>query len=98
MDASTRAPATTLIFFHAKQILSQLDVGKRHHNPECDDVGAPHKHKWTDRFKDKWAYEPEEMGTRGSIAEVFAAFLVECNIVLEGNFIEPPRSYQEALL
>ncbi len=27
-----------------------LDLGKDHHNPQCDQVGEKHKHKWTEQF------------------------------------------------
>jgi hypothetical protein len=32
-----------------------LDLGKDHHNPQCQQVGDCHKHRWTERFRDKEA-------------------------------------------
>ena len=86
----------TFILFCGRLNLRRLDVGKRHHNPECDDVGSPHKHRWTDRFRDKWAYEPPEMENKSSICDTFTTFLAECNIALEGRFAEPPQVYHPA--
>ena len=78
--------------------LRRLDIGKRHHNPTCEDVGTIHKHTWTDEFHDKWAYEPPEIEETNTIREVFTAFLTECNIAVNGRFVEPPQEYQEVLL
>jgi len=88
----------TFILFCGRLNLRRLDVGKRHHNPECDNVGTPHKHIWTDRFRDKWAYEPSELNDTESIGDVFLKFLAECNIILEGRFVEPPRAYQRRFI
>ena len=38
-----------------------LDMGKEHHNPTCDLVGETHKHRWSERFRDKEAYVPEDI-------------------------------------
>ena len=38
-----------------------LDIGKDHHNPECERVGEKHKHRWTERYKDKLAYVPHDI-------------------------------------
>ena len=88
----------TFILFCGRLNLRRLDVGKHHHNPECEDVGTPHKHRWTDRFRDKWAYEPAEMNNGDPIGDTFANFLAECNITLEGRFVEPPQVYQRRLI
>jgi len=87
----------TFIFFHGRLNLRRLDVGKRHHNPECDNVGSVHKHKWTDRFRDKWAYEPSDIQDSASIRENLLKFLAQCNITLDGHFVEPPQIYQGRL-
>ena len=26
-----------------------LDLGKDHHNPQCEQVGEKHKHRWSER-------------------------------------------------
>lgn len=38
-----------------------LDLGKDHHNPQCDLVGEKHKHHWTEQFRDKQAYAPADI-------------------------------------
>jgi hypothetical protein len=88
----------TFILFCGRLNLRRLDVGKHHHNPECDNVGTPHKHRWTDRFRDNWAYEPPEMDDMDSISDTFAKLLTECNITLDGRFVEPPHAYQRRLI
>jgi len=30
-----------------------LDLGKDHHNPQCEQVGEKHKHRWSERYGDK---------------------------------------------
>ncbi len=32
-----------------------LDLGKDHHNPQCEQVGEKHKHKWSELYRDKEA-------------------------------------------
>jgi len=88
----------TFILFCGRLNLRRVDVGKHHHNPDCDNVGTPHKHTWTERFRDKWAYKPPEMKNTDSIGNTFAQLLTECNITLDGRFVEPPRAYQRRLI
>ncbi len=88
----------TFILFYGRLNLRRLDMGKTHHNPGCDNVGSPHKHTWTDRFRDKLAYMPSDMKATDSLGDIFAKFLAECNIVLEGRFKEPPQSYQRRFI
>ncbi len=38
-----------------------LDLGKDHHNPTCNHVGEKHKHRWTEEFRDKDAYVPDDI-------------------------------------
>jgi hypothetical protein len=35
-----------------------LDLGKDHHNPDCNFVGERHKHRWNQPVRDKEAYVP----------------------------------------
>ena len=30
-----------------------LCMGKDHHNPQCNQVGEKHKHRWSERYRDK---------------------------------------------
>jgi hypothetical protein len=88
----------TFVLFYGRVSLRRVDVGKRHHNPECDNVNTPHKHRGTDRFRDRWAYEPSEMGDTDSIRDTFVKFLTECNVNLEGRFVEPPQAFQRSMI
>jgi len=85
----------TFILFCGRQNLRRLDAGKRHHNPECDNTTPFHKHKWTDRFRDKWAYDVSPVS---SISDAFHLFVEECNIQLHGSFKAPPSAYQRRLI
>ena len=38
-----------------------LDLGKDHHNPQCQQVGEKHKHSWSERYRDKEAYVPTDV-------------------------------------
>lgn len=35
-----------------------LCLGKDHHNPQCNQVGPKHMHRWTEQYRDKEAYVP----------------------------------------
>lgn len=55
------------------------------------DSFIPFKAVWTDKYKDKWAYEPNDITTGASIEQIFYEFLKECNIIYIGNkFTIPP--------
>lgn len=41
-----------------------LDLGKGHHNPQCQQVGDKHKHRWTEQFRDKAACVPEDRSSQ----------------------------------
>ncbi|MBM3298968.1 MAG: hypothetical protein FJY85_03340 [Deltaproteobacteria bacterium] len=88
----------TFILFHGRTNLRRLDVGKIHHNPECDNVGAVHKHRWTDRYHDKWAYVPSDVDSSALLDGVFRAFLSECRTELEARFVNPPGYGQRRLI
>jgi hypothetical protein len=38
-----------------------LDLGKDHHNPSCQNVGEKHKHTYTEQYRDKDAYVPQDI-------------------------------------
>ena len=92
----------TFIIFLGRLNLRRLDIGRRHPNPKGSpgkrDVGIVHKHTWTDLYQNRWAYEPEDMKPSDSIAQTFHKFRRECNIALEGIFVEPPRTLQGRLI
>ncbi len=76
-----------------------LDLGKDHHNPQCNQVGERHKHRWTEQFRDKEAYVPEDITADPSQpAEVWRQFCAEARIDHQGRMIAPPPSTWELFL
>jgi len=67
-----------------------LDLGKDHHNPQCNQVGEKHKHRWTEQFRDKEAYVPEDITCEASDpVGVWRQFCQEANLVHEGDMPVP---------
>jgi hypothetical protein len=74
-----------------------LDLGADHHNPDCNFVGAKHKHRWMEPFGDKHAYSPPDITAElDDPAGVWQQFCAEANIEHRGS-LEPPPSLQEDL-
>lgn len=68
-----------------------LDLGKDHHNPECDQVGEKHKHKWTEQFRDKQAYVPDDIVALVSDpVAVWQQFCDEAGLAHDGDLAAPP--------
>jgi hypothetical protein len=67
-----------------------LDLGKDHHNPQCDQVGEKHKHKWTENLRDKEAYVPNDVTESASDpVAVWNQFCAEANLTHNGTMIAP---------
>lgn len=76
-----------------------LDLGKDHHNPQCDRVGERHKHRWTEAFRDKEAYVPEDITASATEPwEVWAQFCTEAGIHHQGRMLAPPPQTGELFL
>ena len=76
--------------------VSGLCYGTDHHNPSCENTGEKHKHRWTDSYKDKDAYVPNDI--TAVITEtclVWRQFCEEANIEHNGDFAEPPPKQEE---
>ena len=68
-----------------------LDLGKDHHNPQCNQVGEKHKHRWTEQFRDKEAYIPEDIDAPASDpVTVWEQFCAEANLKHNGKMVPPP--------
>ena len=68
-----------------------LDLGKDHHNPKCEQVGDKHKHHWSERYRDKEAYVPEDISASASEPMVvWKEFCTEAGIQHEGTMRQPP--------
>ena len=73
-----------------------LDLGKDHHNPQCNQVGEKHKHVWTERFRDKEAYVPADITASASDpVAVWGQFCVEAEITHNGTMFPPSPSIGE---
>lgn len=73
-----------------------LDMGKDHHNPQCHRVGEKHKHKWTEKYRDKEAYVPEDITESiSNPPAVWRQFCAEANIRHDGKMYTPPLLQEE---
>lgn len=67
-----------------------LDLGKDHHNPECNQIGEKHKHRWTETLRDKEAYVPDDITVDASDpVGAWKQFCVEANLRHVGNMARP---------
>ncbi len=75
-----------------------LDLGKDHHNPQCNQVGDKHKHRWTEQFRDKEAYVPDDITEPASDpVAVWRQFCAEAKMTHQGT-MHQPRPWEEDLL
>ena len=76
-----------------------LDLGKDHHNPECTQVGEKHKHTWTEQFRDKEAYVPDDITEAASDPRaVWRQFCGEANLTHDGTLHAPPLHQEDLFL
>lgn len=68
-----------------------LDLGKDHHNPDCNHVGEKHKHRWNEPVRDKEAYVPGDITAPVTDAvAVWRQFCAEASISHQGMMHTPP--------
>ena len=86
------AQTLTYAIIHASsRRIYALDLGKDHHNPSCTHVGDKHKHRWTDRFRDKDAYVPDDITQPATNPfAVWKEFCAEAKITHQGVMHAPP--------
>ena len=76
-----------------------LDLGKDHHNPQCNQVGEKHKHKWTEQFRDKQAYVPDDITEAASDPQaVWKQFCGEARLSHNGTLPAPPLQQEDLFL
>lgn len=98
---SYNAPAGTLSYTlvhrnHGR--IYALDLGKDHHNPTCNHVGEKHKHRWTEEFRDKDAYVPDDITAPPECPQdVWREFCAEARIQHMGVLHAPPIVQEELL-
>ena len=67
-----------------------LDLGADHHNPSCERVGDKHKHRWTEAFRDKEAYVPDDVTAPWNApVAVWKQFCKEANLRHVGRLAAP---------
>lgn len=73
-----------------------LDLGKDHHNPQCNQVGEKHKHRWTDKYRDKEAYDAVDIiASAVDPVAVWTQFCKEAKITHQGRMTPPPPRSRE---
>lgn len=73
-----------------------LCLGIDHHNPTCQNIGEKHKHRWTDKYRDKEAYVPGDI--TASVADplaVWRQFCTEALLTHNGRMYSPPVPLQQ---
>jgi hypothetical protein len=76
-----------------------LDLGKGHKNPTQEQVGEKHKHKWTEQFRDKEAYVPDDITESASNPKaVWSQFCIEAKIEHQGVMKALPSIQQNLFL
>ncbi|ANV86322.1 MULTISPECIES: DUF6978 family protein [unclassified Picosynechococcus] len=67
----------------------RLDMGQTHRNPDRrQKIGRVHKHRWTEQYRDKWAYAPDDITEPVTNPEgVWRQFCLESNTKHAGNMI-----------
>lgn len=67
-----------------------LDLGKDHHNPECNRVGEKHKHRWTEQARDKQAYVPNDITKKAADpVAVWQEFCAEAKLTHADKMVPP---------
>ncbi len=67
-----------------------LNLGAPHRNPGGERVGEVHKHRWTDAFRDRWAYVPDDITAPwDQPVEVWRQFCSEAKISHTGALSVP---------
>ena len=55
---STAGTLTYTLILKSEGRIYGLDLGKDHHNPNCNQVGERHMHRWSEKHGDKEAHVP----------------------------------------
>lgn len=86
----------SLIYNNAYRIRG-LDVSGSHKNKHTDNNewrASTHKHKWSNRCREAFAYTPVEVFNSKDIVQAFNTFCKECNIDFKGEVKPvPPNQF-----
>ena len=89
-----------VIVYKQKRIYS-LDIGHDHTNRKTKtqkrkSIGSVHKHKWSRKFKDAYAYQPDDITAKAhEVEKAWKEFCIESKITHEGIFYHPSQRQQE---
>ena len=87
-DAGT---LTYVLILKTEGRIYALDMGKDHRNPQGDVVGDKHKHRWSEAYRDKEAYVPDDLTAPVSDpVAVWTQFCDEARIRHNGKLSSPP--------
>lgn len=89
------------ILYNGTTRIKSLDIGKGHKNPPFrrkNNIGKKHKHTWTNRWKDTWAYVPDDITDGANFDQVLQEFFVECNIKCNVEIPSLPSLQEELIL
>ena len=92
-----REKFTYALFLNGSYRIRALDINGSHKNKHHDAnewISQIHKHKWTDKCYDRFAYTPDDI-TGSSHEDIFRQFCVECNIDFLGTFHRLPLGQGE---
>jgi hypothetical protein len=92
-------PTLSYVLIHLNNRIYALDMGKEHPNPSGVIMGKKHKHRWSERFRDKEAYIPPDI--TASIDDpigVWQQFCKEAGITHNGVMLPPPPPFQGEIL
>jgi hypothetical protein len=76
-----------------------LDLGKEHRNPNGEQVGENHKHRWSETYRDKEAYVPQDITASGDDPiTVWQQFCHEASIRHDGEMMPIPEQQLDLFL
>lgn len=86
----TAGTLTYALILKATGRIYALDLGKKHRNPGGTEVGEKHKHQWSERYRDKKVYVPDDITAEISDpVAVWKQFCAEARIRHDGYMEQP---------
>jgi len=73
------------LLYKSSKVVRRWDMSTPHTNPDGEVITDPHKHYWTEKHEDAYAYSVDDVAT-DDVHQAFLDFLDECNIELRGTY------------
>lgn len=73
------------LLYKSSKVVRRWDTFAPHTNPDGEVITTPHKHYWTEKHEDAFAYPVDDVAT-DDVHQAFWDFLDECNIELRGTY------------